>query len=364
MAKAYTTVLGSWQIFGSLPCITMSVDRARLEETLRQICIPGRGILAADESSGTIKKRFDSINLESTEEHRRAYRNMLFTTQGLEEGISGVILYDETVDQRSDDGILFPELLSKKGIVPGIKVDMGKVEHPNFAPESVTRGLDGLEKRLAGYTERSAGLLRFTKWRQVIDIGPDMPHEALLESAMDAMGQYVAICQHAGYIPITEPEVLMDGSHNLMKCREVTALTLKIMYRALEQHKVDVSLTLLKPNMVLSGKASGVEDSVEAIAEATLEVFRSSVPAQVPGIVFLSGGQTPEQATRNLQAIAERAKTDPWWISFSYGRALQDPALKAWKGSSDNVPAAQEALRTRARLNGLAQKGEYQAAME
>lgn len=342
----------------------MPIDRKRLEDTINMICQPGRGILAADESSGTIKKRFDSISLDSTQENRRAYRNMLFTTDGLEEGISGVILYEETVYQQDDNGALFPALLDSKGIVPGIKVDAGKVDHPNFAPESITRGLDGLEKRLQEYTERSGGLLRFTKWRQVIDIGSDMPHGGLLESSMDAMAQYAAICISKGYVPITEPEVLMDSDHSIDRCKEVTEMTLQIMYRALEQHKVDVSLTLLKPNMVLSGKKSNVEASMEASMEATLEALRSSVPKEVPGIVFLSGGQTATQATVNLNAIAERAKNDPWFISFSYGRALQEPSLKAWKGSAANVPAAQAALLKRAKLNGLAQMGEYSPEME
>ena len=344
----------------------MAFDSSHLEAILQKICQEGRGILAADESASTIKKRFDSIHVESTPENRRSYRNMLFTTSGIEKYISGVILYDETVDQKTENGQTFSEYLASKHIVPGIKTDMGKIEHPNFAPETITRGLDGLEERYASYTKRSNGTLGFAKWRQVIDIGEGMPTRALMESALDAMAQYAAISQHAGYVPITEPEILMDGDHSIDRCAEVTAMALTILYQMLEKHRVSIPHTLLKPNMVLSGKKFGSVDAPETVARATLEVFRSTVPAQVPGIVFLSGGQGPEQATANLDAVAKMAKKakDPWWLSFSYGRALQDPSLKAWGGRSENVAKAQKALDLRGRLNGCAQKGEYDMSME
>lgn len=340
----------------------MAVDTARLKETIARICRSGCGILAADESMGTIAKRFASINIESTPENRRNYRNMLFSTPKLEEHMSGVILFDETVNQMGDSGMTFPRLLDARGIVPGIKVDTGKVDHPNFAPESLTRGLDGLEKRLAEYTERSGGTLRFTKWRQVIEIGPGIPNRELIESALDAMAQYAAISQHAGYVPITEPEVLMDGEHGIERCGEVTELTLTILYQALRRHRIEIPLTLLKPNMVIAGKKAGKADTPDEVAEATLRVFQKTVPAEVPGIVFLSGGQSAVQATENLNAIGKRAATMPWLLSFSYGRALQDPALKAWNG--ENVPAGQAALALRSHANGLAQMGRYERSME
>lgn len=344
----------------------MAFDAVHLESILKRICQDGRGILAADESSSTIKKRFESIGCESNVENRRAYRNMLFTTEGIEMYISGVILYDETVDQKTDEGENFCAYLASKNIVPGIKTDMGKVDHPNFAPETITRGLDGLEERYASYTKRSNGTLGFAKWRQVIDIGEGMPTRELVESALDAMAQYAAISQHAGYVPITEPEVLMDGDHSIDRCAEATAMALTILYQMLEKHRVSIPHTLLKPNMVLSGKKSGSVDSPETVARATLEVFRATVPSDVPGIVFLSGGQGAEQATANLDAVARMAKKakDPWWISYSYGRALQDPALKAWGGRPENVTKAQQAFDLRGRLNGRAQKGEYEVVME
>lgn len=350
----------------SFPFPPMAIDPTRLKETIRKICQPGKGILAADESSGTIKKRFDSIQLESTQESRRSYRDMLFTVEGLESGISGVILFDETVDQRDDKKQTFSELLASKGITPGIKVDTGLVPHLNFAPQKIARGLDGLESRYASYTERSKGTLRFAKWRQTIDIGEGLPSQELIESSLDAMAQYAAISQHAGYVPIVEPEVLMDGTHTIDRCAEVTELSLNILYAALRKHRVSLPFTLLKPNMVISGKESGSVDPPEGVARATLEVFRNTVPREVPGIVFLSGGQSPVQATANLNAIAREAQahSDPWFLSFSYGRALQDHALKAWMGKSENVPAAQAALARRTRLNSLAQQGKYDATME
>lgn len=367
----------------------MQPDPTRLKDTIRKILTNGKGILAADESSGTIKKRFDSIKVESTETTRRDYRNMLFTTEGYEKFISGVILFDETVDQkvdeggamksseRSDDvlrGRTFPELIAGKGIVPGIKTDEGMEEHPHFAPQKVTRGLKGLAKRLAAYTERSKGTLRFTKWRQAIVVEPQVS-QAYLDYTMHVMAEQAAIALSAGYVPINEPEVLMDGSHTMDACAELTERTLSTLFQKLSEHGVDPALTILKTNMVLSGKPaqsedrSGMEpkkDASEEVAKATLAVFKNVLPKELPGVVFLSGGQKSIQATENLNACVLEAKKlkTPWVLSFSYGRALQDDALKAWAGNHSNYGAAQAALLKRARLNSLAQGGEYEPSLE
>ncbi|PIP64968.1 fructose-bisphosphate aldolase class I [Candidatus Peregrinibacteria bacterium CG22_combo_CG10-13_8_21_14_all_49_11] len=338
------------------------MDTAKLSTIIQSICQPEKGILAADESSGTIKKRFDSIGIESTERSRRDYRNMLFSAPDIDRFISGVILFDETIDQKDDSGRTFAELLASRGIVPGIKSDEGKDEHPHFAPQTITRGLKGMAKRLENWTERSNGTLGFTKWRQVILVEPE-PSEAFLASAMDAMAQNAAYSQAAGYVPITEPEILMDGNHTLEQCAAVTERALTMLYYKLEAHGVSIPHTLLKPNMVLSGKDRR-KDTPKEVAEATLRVFRNVLPANLPGIVFLSGGQSPEQATENLNAINTLAKKDPWFVSFSYGRALQDHALKAWAGKEKNISQAQQELRTRAELNSKAQKGEYSPDME
>ena len=340
------------------------MDTKRLRETVALICQDGRGILAADESTGTIKKRLDSINVESTEDNRRGYRNTLFTAEGLEKSISGVILFDETVDQMSTAGQNFSELLTSKGIVPGIKVDTGKADHPNCAPQTLTHGLDDLPERLANFTARTGGLLRFTKWRQVILIEPE-PTDDFLAESMDVMAQYALSAQEAGYVPITEPEVLMDGTHTLEQCKDVTIRTLKHLYIKLEEHGVDPALTLLKPNMVLSGKNLKT-DTAEEVALHTVEAFQASVPDTVAGIVFLSGGQTSAQASANLSAIANRAKDAgaPWWFSYSYGRALQEHALTAWGGKEENVELAQDMLLWRGSCNSAAQQGMYEEAME
>lgn len=342
----------------------MTIDTQRLKETILMICQAGKGILAADESMGTIKKRFDSINLESTEESRRSYRNMLLTADNEEQWISGVILFDETVDQVSADGALFPELIAKKGIAPGIKTDEGKEDHPMWGPQSITRGLKGLGKRLQAYTERSHGALRFTKWRQVILVEP-APSQAFLDYAMHVMAEQAAWSLAAGYVPINEPEVLMDGGHTLEQCQKVTEHALQTLYQKLPEHGVDPSLTILKTNMVLSGKAR-TKDIPEEVAKATIATFQASVPDVVPGIVFLSGGQTSVQSTENLNACAKRGGEVgiPWFLSFSYGRALQDDALKVWRGLSANVRSGQAAFQKRARLNSLAQQGRYTPAME
>lgn len=340
------------------------MDTARLKEIVDRICQPGKGILAADESSGTIKKRFDSINVESTEQNRRDYRNMLFTLEGLETHISGVILFDETVDQKDDSGQTFPQLLDSKNIVPGIKTDEGKEEHPVWGPQTVTRGLKGLGERLEEYTERSAGTLGFTKWRQVILVDPE-PSDGFLDYAMHVMAEQAAWSQSRGYVPICEPEVLMDGSHSLEQCAAVTERTLKALFKNMEAQGVEIPLSILKTNMVLSGKETKTDTSYVVGAE-TVKAFMNSVPSELPGIVFLSGGQTSIQATENLDACAKeaQAKNAPWVLSFSYGRALQEDALKAWSGEAENVTAAQQALDLRARMNGAAQQGQYDPAME
>jgi len=336
------------------------MDKQRLEEVARAIVQTGKGILAADESSPTIKKRFDSIGVESTEANRRAYRELLFTTQGAEAFISGVILFDETLRQSSAQGTPFSRLLAGKGIIPGIKVDKGAKSLAGFAGDKVTEGLDGLRERLAEYRELGA---EFAKWRAVITIGDGIPTRFCLEANAHALARYAAMCQEAGIVPIVEPEVLMDGGHDIARCRDVTAETLKRVYSALFEHCVYLEGTLLKPNMVISGKACPQQASPEEVAAATLACFRQVVPAAVPGIVFLSGGQSSQQATENLNAMNAMGP-QPWELSFSYGRALQADALKAWKGQSANAAAAQRAFYHRAKCNGAARKGTYSRAME
>jgi fructose-bisphosphate aldolase class I len=324
------------------------------------IVAPGKGILAADESSGTIKKRFDSIKVESTEENRRGYRDLLFTTPGAEEFISGVILFDETLRQTSVDGQTFSAYLAAQGIHPGIKVDSGAKDLANFPGEKITEGLGGLRERLAEYVQLGA---KFTKWRAVITIGKDMPSAFCIEANAHALARYAALSQEAGLVPIVEPEVLMDGDHTIERCEEVTEWTLKRVYMALYQHRVSLEGSLLKPNMVLSGKGNSVQAGTEQVAEATVRCLKRTVPASVPGIVFLSGGQSDEDATAHLSAMNALGQ-HPWQLSFSYGRALQAPALKAWGGQAANRDAAQKAFYHRARLNGAARYGTYSPEME
>ena len=340
------------------------MDTTKLLENIKKILQPGKGILAADEGTGTIKKRLDSIQVENSEENRKTYRNLLFTTPGFGDHISGVILYDETVDQKGDSGQTFSELIASTGAVPGVKSDQGKDEHPEFAPQTLTKGLDGHAERLDDWMSRSNGTLGFTKWRQVILVEPE-PTDAFLEEAMDSLAEQAKVAIENGYVPINEPEVLMDGSHTQKQCAEVTERTLKALYKKCEEKGVDVSLTLLKPNMILSGKDLKT-DTPEEVAKATIDVFERAVPKEVPGIVFLSGGQTPVQATENLNAIAKLAKERgcPWTLSYSYGRALQEDALKAWAGKEENISAGQAALAHRAAMNGAAQEGKWSAAME
>jgi fructose-bisphosphate aldolase, class I len=331
-----------------------------LAATAEALVAPGKGILAADESSGTIEKRFKSIQVESTEEHRRAYRELLFTTEGAAEYISGVILYDETIRQQAADGTPLPEVLSRQGIIPGIKVDKGTTALAGFPGEKVTEGLDGLAGRLATYRDLGA---RFTKWRAVITIGEGIPTPGCIAANAEALARFAASSQEAGLVPIVEPEVLMDGDHGIERCDQATRDTLAEVFAALRRHQVRFDGMLLKPNMVLSGSDSPTQAGVEQVAKATVAALLDCVPASVPGIVFLSGGQSDEAATAHLNAM-NRLGGVPWELSFSYGRALQAPALKAWKGEAANVAAAQQAYHHRARLNGAARSGSWTEAME
>ena len=331
-----------------------------LNDIALQVSAPGKGILAADESSGTIKKRFDSIGLESTEDRRRAYREMLFTTKGAADFVSGVILYDETIRQRASDGRTLVQVLTDQGVVPGIKVDQGAKPLAGAPGELVTEGLDGLRERLAEYHELGA---RFAKWRAVITVGDDMPSDYCIAVNAHALARYAALCQEAEIVPIVEPEVLMDGPHTLERCARVTADTLHALFAELSEQRTVLEGILLKPNMVLSGSECKVQASVDDVADATIKCFRETVPAAVPGIVFLSGGQSDEVATAHLDAMNRRGP-HPWELSFSYGRALQAPAIKAWGGSDDHSAAGQAAYLKRARLNGAARRGEYTADLE
>jgi fructose-bisphosphate aldolase class I len=336
------------------------MDLQQLNETAAAIVAEGKGILAADESDGTIKKRFDSIGIESTEESRRAYRDLLFTTEGVEEYISGVILFDETIRQSSADGTPFPELLESKGIIPGIKVDTGAKPLALAAGETVTEGLDGLRARLEEYRELGA---RFTKWRGVITIGNGIPSEYCLWTNAHALARYAALAQEAGLVPIVEPEVLMDGDHSIERSFEVTSRTLHAVFTELRDQRIHPEGMLLKPNMVLSGYDHPDQASHEQVADETIRCFKRHVPAAVPGIVFLSGGQSDEDATANLNAM-NAIGPHPWQLSFSYGRALQAPALKAWGGKEQNVEAAQRAYYHRAKMNSAARTGMYAPEME
>jgi fructose-bisphosphate aldolase, class I len=331
-----------------------------LVEIARAMVAPGRGILAADESTGTIGKRFDSINVENTEENRRAYRDMLFTTKGIGDTISGVILYDETLRQKSADGTSFVELLNKNGVLPGIKVDAGAKPLPFCPGETVTEGLDNLPKRCADYVKLGA---KFAKWRAVIDIGADLPSSTSIVANAHALARYAAICQEAGLVPIVEPEVLMDGDHTIERCEQVTEWTLNAVFEALYMNRVSLEGSVLKPSMVISGKKCARQAGVDEVAERTVRILKRTVPAAVAGIAFLSGGQSDALATAHLDAM-NKLGNNPWPLTFSYGRALQAACLKAWRGSAANVPAAQAALAHRGRMNGLAALGKYSASME
>lgn len=331
-----------------------------LHATAKALVAPGKGILAADESTRTIKKRFDTIDVDSTEELRRSYREMLFTTPGAEEYISGVILFDETIRQSAADGTPFPELLASKGIIPGIKVDKGAKPLALTERETITEGLDGLRERLEEYRGLGA---RFAKWRATYSISDRLPSEYCIWTNAHALARYAALCQEAGLVPIVEPEVLQDGTHTIERSHHVTALVLDAVYRELFDQRIDVYGTLLKPNMVMSGYEASDRAGVDQVAEATLKCLYKHVPAAVPGIVFLSGGQSDEDATAHLNAINARGP-HPWQLSFSYGRALQAPALKAWVGRPENVDAGQRAYYHRAKMNSAARSGQYSAEME
>src|SRR2546421_3836725 len=329
-------------------------------QTARPLVAEGKGILAADESNSTIKKRFDSIEVESTEENRRAYRDLLFTAPGAEEFISGVILYDETIRQSSSDGTPFPKLLESKGVIPGIKVDMGAKPLALAEGETIPEGLDGLRERLAEYRELGA---RFAKWRATYSIDEHKPSEYCVWTNAHALARYAALCQEAGLVPIVEPEVLMDGDHDIKASARVTGRVQNAVYTELHDQRVDLYGTLLKPNMVLSGYEASNRAGVDEVADKSLDEYYRHVPAAVPGIVFLSGGQTDEDATAHLNAMNARGP-HPWQLSFSYGRALQSPALKAWQGRPENVEAAQRAFYHRAKMNGAARTGMYAPEME
>ena len=320
----------------------------------------GKGILAADESGGTIKKRFDSIKLESTEEHRRSYREMLFTAPGAAESVSGVILYDETIRQKTRDGTPFPQYLAKQGILPGIKVDLGAKPLAGFSGETITEGLDGLRERLGEYRGLGA---RFAKWRAVIDIADGIPSAFAVRANAHALARYAALCQENDIVPIVEPEVLMDGAHSIERCEQVTEAVLARVFQELFEHRVMLEGMVLKPNMVISGKKAATRAPPPAVAEATVRVLRRHVPPAVPGIAFLSGGQSPTEATLHL-SLMNKLGPLPWSLTFSYGRALQDTALKAWGGVASNFAAGQKELAKRAKLNGLATTGRYAADME
>ncbi len=332
------------------------MNNAALEKIANQLVADGKGILAADESTSTITKRFAKINVESTEANRRAYRELLFTTPDFEKHISGVILFDETIRQKTADGVMFSFLLQEKGVVPGIKVDQGTTPLADGgSDEVVTTGLEGLAERLVEYYKLGA---RFAKWRAVIKIGEGTPTTLCLETNANLLAKYAKLCQEAEIVPIVEPEVLMDGGHSIETCFEVTKNTLRTVFAALREEGVLLSGMILKPNMVIAG-SEGQKVNTETIAEMTLRCFNETVPAEVPGIVFLSGGQSEVEATQNLQTINATKGTAPWKLSFSYGRALQASTLETWAGKPENVLAAQSEFKQRAAMNHLAAKGEY-----
>ena len=336
------------------------MSASELQTTAQGLVAEGKGILVADESFPTIEKRFKSIQIESSEENRRAYRDMLFGTPEVENYISGVILFDETIHQSDSQGAPFPKALQNKGMIPGIKVDAGAKDLALFPGEKVTEGLDGLRGRLEGYYKLGA---RFTKWRAVIGIGADIPTDFCIDANAHALARFAALSQEQGLVPIVEPEVLMDGDHDIDRCADATERTLTSLFGELERHKVSLPGTLLKTNMVLSGKDAGDQAGVEEVAKRTVELLTKTVPSDIPGIVFLSGGQTDELATAHLNAMNQLGD-HPWELSFSYGRALQAPSLKAWKGEASNVEAGRQALLHRAKLNGAARSGKYSPDME
>ncbi len=336
------------------------MNHHELNAVARAMVAKNKGILAADESTSTIAKRFNGIKLESTEENRRTYRELLFTTPGIAEYISGVILFDETIHQKTKSGVPFPTYLGELGVIPGIKVDTGAKPLAGFPGETITEGHDGLRERLAGYYNLGA---RFAKWRAVIDIGAGVPTAYAIDANAAALARYAALCQEAAIVPIVEPEVLMDGAHSLERCEEVTSAVLDSVFGHLFAARVFLEGMVLKPNMVVAGKKSGEKAGPEQVAAATVRVLKRHVPSAVPGIAFLSGGQSSVEATHHLQLINASGPL-PWAVTFSYGRALQDNALTAWSGQANTIVLGQQALFKRAKLNGLATVGAYTSALE
>jgi fructose-bisphosphate aldolase class I len=336
------------------------MSQSDLERVANAIVAKGKGILAADESTGTCTKRFEKIGIASTEENRRAYRELLFTTPDVAQWISGVILYDETIHQKSRDGVPFPDLLTGLGVLPGIKVDIGAKPLALFPNETITDGLDGLRERFVAYYKLGA---RFAKWRAVIDIGSDIPTRGAIEANAQALARYAALAQELNIVPIVEPEVLMDGAHTIERCEQVTDAVLAEVFEQLRRARIHLEGMILKPNMVISGKKCATQATPEQVAAATVRCLKRHVPVAVPGIAFLSGGQSPTEAALHL-SLMNRGTTLPWQLSFSYGRALQDAALHAWSGKAGNVAAGQKEFRKWARLNGLARNGSFQAGME
>ena len=332
-----------------------------LRATIAKIVQPGKGIVAADESTPTITKRFKAVGIESNEETRRAYRTLLFTTKSVGDFVAGFILYEETLNQKTDDGTSLAEVLVKQGILPGSKVDKGTTALPNAEGDLITQGLDGLAERLKEYKAKGA---RFTKWREVYPITDRNPTRLGVEANAEVLARYAAICQAEGMVPIVEPEVLIDGDHTLERCHEVAEQVLAAVFRALHRHRVFLEGMVLKPSMVLPGKEHPPKANPETVAAATLEVLRRCVPAAVPTINFLSGGQSPEEATANLNAMNVMAPDAPWVLSFSYARALQDPPMKIWAGRPENVAAAQRAFHQRLKMNSLAREGKYRVELE
>jgi fructose-bisphosphate aldolase, class I len=347
-------------VYSDKPFKESAMNLADLNKVAEAMVAPGRGILAADESSGTIKKRFDAIGVESTEDTRRDYREMLFrSTEGMKH-ISGVILYDETIWQKAKDGTPLVEIIKKAGSIPGIKVDEGTKPLPNCPNEVITIGLDKLADRLPKYYEQGA---RFAKWRAVIDIGEGIPSYTAIHTNAHALARYAALCQAAQIVPIVEPEVLMDGGHDIDRCYEVTEFVLKETFQQLYYQKVPLEGMVLKPNMAISGKKNAKRAGVEEVAEKTVKLLKSCVPGAVPGIAFLSGGQSDEEATAHLD-LMNKIGNLPWKLTFSYGRALQHAPQKAWSGKSENVAAAQRVFAHRAAMNGLASKGQWKQDLE
>lgn len=330
-----------------------------LESTINKLAAKGKGILAADESIATITKRFEALNIKSTEDTRRAYREMLVTTPGLNEFIAGVILFEETLNQTASTGQLFPDLLKQLGILPGIKVDKGLVNLANTADEQITQGLDGLNERLAEYKAKGAC---FAKWRAVYAITDNTPSSLAMKTNAECLARYAAICQANGIVPIVEPEILIDSDHTIERCAEVTEHVLHAVFHALHRHKVKLEYIVLKPSMVINGKKCSTKATAEQVANATITILRRTVPAAVPTINFLSGGQSPEEATANLNAM--NITQNPWNVSYSYARALQDYCMKTWLGEAKNVPAAQKVFLQRTKLNSLASIGKYSTALE